>query len=83
MVVTDSAGFTQECLAACQRRGLGWVMSVPSTVGETKRRLEEVVVDAFEELRPLAEGYRYMAFCTTYAGVEQRWLVIYSEAARE
>jgi hypothetical protein len=45
-------------------------MSVPSTVGETKRRLEEVVVDAFEELRPLAEGYRYMAFCTTYAGVD-------------
>jgi transposase len=82
MVVIDSAGFTRECLMACQRRGLGWVMSVPSTVGEAKRRLEEVV-DAFEELRPLAEGYRYTAFSTSYAEVEQRWLVIYSEAARE
>lgn len=84
MVVIDGAGFTLECLMACERQGLGWVMSVPSTVGEAKRRLEEVV-DAFskEELRPLAEGYRYMAFRTTYAGVKQRWLVIYSEAARE
>jgi hypothetical protein len=36
-----------------------------------------------EQLRPLAEGYRYMSFSTIYAGVEQRWLVIYSEAARE
>ena len=82
IVVIDSAGFTRECLMACQRQGLRWVMSVPATVGEAKRRLEEVV-DAFEELRPLAEGYRYGAFSTTYAGVEQRWLVIYSEAARE
>jgi transposase len=81
MVVTDSAGFTRECLAACQRQGLRWVMSVPATVAETRRRLEEVDP---EKLRPLAEGYRYSAFSTTYAGVEQRWLVVYSElAARE
>lgn len=80
IVVTDSAGFTRECLAACQRQGLRWVMSVPSTVGEARRRLEEVDP---EKLRPLAEGYRYAAFSTTYAEVEQRWLAIYSEAARE
>jgi transposase len=80
MVVTDSAGFNRECLAACQRQGLGWVMSVPATVGEARRRLEDVDP---EKLRPLAEGYRYSAFSTTYAGVEQRWLLIYSEAARE
>jgi transposase len=83
MVVTDSAGFNRECLAACQRQGLRWVMSVPSTVGEARRRLEEVAEDP-EKLRPLAEGYCYTAFSTTYAGVQQRWLVIYSElAARE
>ena len=80
MVVLDSAGFTRECLAACQRQGLGWVMSVPSTVGEARRRLEDVDP---EKLRPLMEGYRYSAFWTTYAGVKQRWLVIYSEAARK
>jgi transposase len=85
MVVIDSAGFTRECLgASCQRQGLGWViMRVPATVGEAKRRLEEVV-DPEKLRRPLAEGYRYTAFRTTYyAEVEQRWLVIYSEAARE
>ena len=80
MVVLDSAGFNRECLAACQRQGLGWVMSVPATVGEARRCLEDVDP---EKLRPLMEGYRYTPFWTTYAGVEQRWLVIYSEAARE
>jgi len=80
IVVTDSAGFNRECLAACQRQGLRWVMSVPATVGGARRRLEEVDP---EKLRPLAEGYRYAAFSTTYAEVEQRWLAIYSEAARE
>ncbi len=80
VVVTDSAGFTRGCLAAYQCQGLGWVMSVPSTVGEAKRRLEEVDP---EKLRPLAKGYRYSTFSTIYAGVKQRWLVIYSEAARE
>lgn len=78
VVVTDSAGFTRGCLTAYQRQGLRWVMSVPATVGEAKRRLEEVDP---EKLRPLAEGYCYSAFSTIYAGVEQRWLVIYSEAA--
>ena len=80
LVVTDSAAFTRGCLAAYQRRGLRWIMSVPSTVGEARRRLEEVDP---EELRPLAEGYRYTTFLMTYAGVKQRWLVIYSETARE
>ena len=80
MVVTDSAGFNRGCLAACQRQGLRWVMSVPSTVGEARRRLEEVAEEP-EKLRPLAQGYCYSAFWTTYAGVEQRWLVIYSELA--
>ena len=71
VVVTDSAAFTRGCLTAYRRQGLRWIMSVPATVGEAKRCLEEVDP---EELRPLAEGYRYTTFPTTYAGVEQRWL---------
>ena len=82
VVVTDSAGFTRGCLGAYQRQGLGWIMSVPSTVAGAKRRLEEVM-DPEEQLRPLVEGYRYAALLRAYAGVEQRWLVIHSEAARE
>lgn len=80
VVVTDSAGFTRGCLAAYQSQSLRWAMSVPSTVGEAKRHLEQVDP---EKLRPLAAGYRYTAFRTSYAEVEQRWLVIHSEAARE
>jgi transposase len=80
VVISDSAAFTRGCLKAYQRQGLRWVMSVPSTVGEAKRRLEEIDP---KELQHLTEGYRYSAFTTTYAGVEQRWLVIYSKAARD
>jgi transposase len=80
VVVSDGAAFTRGCLEAYQRQGLRWVMSVPATVGEAKRRLEEVDP---RELQPLTEGYRYTSFRTTYAEVEQRWLVIYSQAARE
>jgi transposase len=81
VVITDRAGFTREYLAAYQRQGLRWVMSVPASVGQARRCLEEVDP---EELRSLAEGYRYKTFSTTYAiEVEQRWLVIYSEAAQK
>lgn len=80
IVVSDGAAFTRGCLEAYRRQGLRWVMSVPATVGEAKRCLEEVTP---EELQPLAEGYRYSTLTTTYAGVQQRWLVIYSEAARQ
>jgi transposase len=80
VVVSDSAAFTRGCLEAYRRQNLRWVMSVPSTVGEAKRCLEDVDP---KELRYLTEGYRYTSFETAYAGVDQRWLVIYSEAARE
>jgi transposase len=80
VVVSDGAAFTKGCLKAYQRQRLRWVMSVPSTVGEAKRLLEEVDP---KELRPLTEGYRYASFRTAYAGVDQRWLLIYSQAARQ
>lgn len=51
-----------------QKQGLQWIMSVPATVGEAKRPLEEVDP---ENLQPLAEGCRHSACSTTYAeGVE-------------
>lgn len=37
-----------------------------------------------EEMQPAAqEGYRYTELCTTYGGVRQRWLVVWSAQAEE
>lgn len=80
MIVTDNAAFTEGCLKAYDRQGLGWVMSVPATVKEAKDRLRGVEA---ARLGPLTEGYSYTPIRTTYAGVAQRWLLIYSQAARE
>ena len=30
-------------------------------------------------MAPLTEGYRYQELTSTYGGVEQRWVLIYSE----
>ncbi|WP_263842084.1 hypothetical protein [Salinibacter sp.] len=34
-------------------------------------------------MEPLADGYRAEEHCSEYGGVEQRWLVVYSEEAEE
>ncbi|QBQ54443.1 IS1634 family transposase [Nitrosococcus wardiae] len=77
-LVKDSAGYSAPALQAHEHARLKWVMRVPATLTEVKKRLEEVDPQA---LSPLVEGYRYAALSSEYAGVPQRWLLIHSEAA--
>jgi hypothetical protein len=35
-----------------------------------------------ETIAPLTEGYRYQALASTFGGVAQRWVLIYSEHRR-
>ncbi|MCA9840407.1 MAG: IS1634 family transposase [Trueperaceae bacterium] len=79
LVVSDSAGYTQDSIKAYQQQGSHWVMSVPGTLKEAKALLQ--VADP-SNMVELTEGYRYMPVKSDYAGVEQRWLLIYSEQAR-
>jgi transposase len=80
VVVSDSAGYSQGTIRALQDLSVTWVMSVPSTLKEAKRLVEGLNTSEFV---PLTEGYQYARLETSYAGVEQRWLIIRSEAARE
>lgn len=77
-LVADSALYNQETLQALQGSGLKWLTRVPHTLTEANTALAGVRV---ETLTPLAEGYRYRTLQSDYAGVPQRWLVVYSEAA--
>ena len=79
LVVNDSAGYTSANLKAYERQRLQWVMSVPATLKEAKEYLSAADPATMHEL---SEGYRTTPIRSRYAGIEQRWLLIYSEQAR-
>lgn len=56
---------------------IDWITRVPETIGEAKNLLEETQsIDLQDSI--LFEGYRYLAVCSTYGGVRQRWFVVES-----
>jgi len=61
--------------------GVKWPTRVPERIGAAKRLITE---GEAKTMRPASwEGYRYLEVCTTYGGVRQRWLVIWSAQAEE
>ena len=73
--VMDSAGFSEENL-----KDLGetrWLTRVPETLSEAKRLVRETEQSSMEALR---EGYFGKEILVEYGGIQQRWLVIFSEA---
>ncbi len=56
-----------------------WVSRVPETIQEAR----QLVSKAAQEIAwsPQEDGYRYASFDTNYAGIEQRWLLVFSEQA--
>ena len=75
-IVMDSAFYTKDnVLDSGEFR---WVTRVPETlkaVGELFRQI------SLERMVALGEGYRYQTVGSIYAGINQRWLIIYSEQA--
>lgn len=76
-IVMDSAGYTAETLKEMQT--MRWLMRVPETVAQAKQAVKEAV-DA--EMQELTAGYKGKELICEYAGINQRWLVIASQAAR-
>ena len=80
ILVKDSAGYTKDSLEAHQEAGLKWIMRVPATLKEAK---DQVAQADPSKMKPLVEGYRYSSVISDYRGVEQRWLIIFSEVAKK
>ena len=78
VLIKDSAGYSDKALHAHEEADLKWIMRVPATLTEAKTLLETTNL---ETMRPLIEGYHYRSVTSRYGGVEQRWLVIHSQAA--
>jgi transposase len=75
-LVMDSAGFSADTLKAAQ--DVRWLMRVPETLAQAKKLVQETPTEALSELE---EGYYGEEFVCEYAGVAQRWLVVFSKAA--
>ncbi len=76
-VVMDSAGFTEDTLKEAQ--DIFWVMRVPETLAQAKRMVKETPAEEMVELEP---GYSGKEVICEYAGIQQRWLVMFSQAAQ-
>jgi hypothetical protein len=76
-LVADSAFYTQENLADASR-DIRWVTRVPETVKEVGERYAHLDT---ADMTPAGKGYRYLPVRSTYAGVPQRRLVVFSEQA--
>jgi transposase len=78
-LVADSALYSEANLQKLARMGTKWITRVPATLTEASEVLEQA--DASTML-PLTDGYRFKELRSTYGGVEQRWVLVYSEHAR-
>jgi transposase len=76
-LVIDSAGFSKETLKEAQT--VGWVMRVPETLTQAKQLVKTTPSAELVEIEP---GYRGKEIACEYAGFQQRWLVVFSEAAQ-
>jgi transposase len=78
-LVADSALYSEENLQKLVDTGTTWITRVPATLTEAQHALEQATPEA---MLPLKEGYRYHVRVSTYGGVAQRWVLIYSEHRR-
>ncbi len=78
-LVADSALYSEENLQ--RLGGVRWLTRVPERIGLARALIEAV---SASEMQPAGqEGYRYLELCTTYGGVRQRWLIVWSEQAEK
>ena len=75
-LVMDSAGYTEKTLQACTDVIL-WISRVPETLTESKAALAKT----YDTWLPLSEGYDYVPLNSSYGAIQQRWLLIFSQAA--
>lgn len=73
--VMDSAGYSADNLK--EMKDVLWVTRVPETLAEAQKLVRETSQETMLELKT---GYKGKEKSITYAGIKQRWLLVYSEA---
>jgi transposase len=75
-LVADSALYSEANLEKLAQTQMKWITRVPATLREAQAVLAQADPQAMVALQ---EGYRAYELTSTYGGVEQRWVLIYSE----
>jgi transposase len=75
-LVADSALYSAANLQKLAHTALKWITRVPATLSDAQAVLAQIDP---QTLAWLTEGYRYHEVPSTYGGIEQRWVLIYSE----
>jgi transposase len=76
--VMDSAGYSEDNLKALEK--VRWLTRVP----ETLNRAKELVIETPKaDMQALEDGYWGKEVTNNYGDIRQRWLVVFSEAARK
>jgi transposase len=78
-LVADSALYSAENLQKLVETRTKWITRVPATLSEAQAVLAQADPPT---MTPLMEGYRYQQATSTYGGVPQRWLLVYSDHRR-
>ena len=78
-LVADSALYSEANLQKLAQTHIKWITRVPATVNAAQSVLAQADPQA---LASLTVGYRYRELTATYGGIEQRWVLIYSESRR-
>ncbi|BBI16965.1 hypothetical protein [Neochlamydia sp. S13] len=77
-IVGDSALYTPNTLQVFKREQSLFVARVPLQIKEVKEFIFEA---PYDKTVKIVEVYRAFKTTSCYAGVEQRWVVIFSQAA--
>ncbi len=93
IMVSDSALYSQENLQLM--KGVNWITRVPMTLKKAKEIVQTGEIQSLKELGNLEEperekikelqekGYKWQEQIVTYAGIQQRWLIVESEQRRK
>ena len=82
LFVADSVLYTKETIRRLSEKTL-WVTRVPETVGLIRSLLSDMPLEGFTSGGEGLPGIRYCEVSTTYGGVPQRWVVVFSQSARD
>ena len=78
-IVGDAALYTADNLNIfSEHPQVKWISRVPLTIKEAKNILECI---NHQKFIPIDDNYSYQEYESNYAGIDQRWVVVYSEAA--
>lgn len=79
LIVADSALYTESNIKLMSE--LQWLCRVPLTIKAAQLLVSSL--DESEFIASKSSGYSFVEKTVTYAGIEQRWLVVQSKARRE